>query len=61
MNIESSANSQNGATHAFVFEFPSVADRNYFMNEDQAHIEVHRLVEPIVDKVTVVDFTPGEF
>lgn len=56
---------QNGLTHAFVVEFASVADRDYYVKKDEAH---RGFVEKwftapgaILAKAVVVDFLPGSF
>ncbi|KID96993.1 stress responsive A/B barrel domain protein, partial [Metarhizium majus ARSEF 297] len=53
----------NGFTHVFVMEFDSVADRDFYVNEDKAH---HGFIskwissaDGIVSKAMVVDFVPG--
>lgn len=55
---------QNGMTHAFVVEFESVADRDFYVNGDETHrafVEKYVASEgAIVAKVLVVDFVPGE-
>ncbi|KAM4054880.1 stress responsive a/B barrel domain-containing protein [Hirsutella rhossiliensis] len=55
---------QNGMTHAFVVEFQSVADRDFYVKEDAAHRAfVEKYVAAsgaVVAKALVVDFAPGE-
>lgn len=56
---------QNGFTHAFVVEFASAADRDFYVNEDKAHHAfVDRWIKSadgIAAKAMVVDFAPGSF
>ncbi|KAI1092997.1 dabb-domain-containing protein [Rostrohypoxylon terebratum] len=52
---------QHGITHAFVAEFESVEDRDYYANTDPFHDEFKKFVGPIVEKIVVVDFAEGEF
>jgi Stress responsive A/B Barrel Domain len=52
---------QNGFTHSFVMEFESDEDRNYYVHDDPAHQAVIKSMDGIVEKVQVLDFTPGGF
>ncbi|KAK3948185.1 stress responsive A/B barrel domain-containing protein [Pseudoneurospora amorphoporcata] len=52
---------QGGLTHAFVVEFESAAERDYYVNLDPIHQSFKKDIEPFVEKVTVVDFTNGAF
>lgn len=52
---------QGGLTHAFVVEFESAAERDYYVNLDPVHQAFKKDIEPFVEKVTVVDFTNGAF
>jgi hypothetical protein len=52
---------QRGMTHAFILEFDSVEDRNYYVEEDPAHIAFQDRIKPVVEGVLVLDFTPGKF
>ncbi|KAG6017856.1 hypothetical protein E4U41_004114 [Claviceps citrina] len=56
---------QNGFTHAFVVEFASVADRDYYVKEDTAHRGfVEKWIataDSIASKALVVDFGTGLF
>ncbi|PYH76803.1 stress responsive A/B barrel domain protein [Aspergillus uvarum CBS 121591] len=47
---------QDGITHVFVVVFASVADRDYYAQKDQAHLDYGASLLPIVEKVLVVDF-----
>lgn len=48
---------KNGITHAFVVEFASVEDRDYYVKEDPAHREFVKGLDGILEKAQVVDFT----
>jgi hypothetical protein len=52
---------QNGLTHAFVVQFANPDDRNYYVETDPAHRAFRKTIEPLVEKVTVLDFTHGTF
>ena len=52
---------QPGYTHAFVIEFASEEDRDYYTAEDPAHLEFKKSLRPLVEKVGVVDYTPGVY
>jgi hypothetical protein len=48
-----------GLTHAFLLTFTSAADRDTYLNHPD-HKEFGKLVGPVLDKVTVVDYwAPG--
>jgi hypothetical protein len=48
-------------THAFVVEFESAGDRDYYVNEDPAHQAFKRLAGEVLEDAQVVDFTNGVF
>ncbi|KAL2828070.1 hypothetical protein BJY01DRAFT_241017 [Aspergillus pseudoustus] len=50
---------QGGITHAFVVEFETAADRDYYVAEDPVHQEFVKSLGGLVQKAQVVDFTPG--
>ncbi|KAK7413184.1 hypothetical protein QQX98_007908, partial [Neonectria punicea] len=52
---------QGGITHAFVVEFASEEDREYYVTKDPAHQEFIKGLLALVDKAQVIDFTPGTF
>ncbi|EPS32391.1 hypothetical protein PDE_07351 [Penicillium oxalicum 114-2] len=52
---------QGGMTHAFVVEFASVEDRDYYVKEDPVHREFVQSLDGVLEKGQVVDFTPGVF
>ncbi|KAG5953065.1 hypothetical protein E4U53_007033 [Claviceps sorghi] len=62
MSIE---NLSNGFTHVFVVEFASVADRDYYVKEDEAHRSfVEKWVtsaDGVAAKAMTVDFLAGSF
>lgn len=50
---------QGGITHAFVVEFASVADRDYYVASDPVHQEFVKSLDGLVERAQVVDFTPS--
>ncbi|OCK78967.1 hypothetical protein K432DRAFT_444246 [Lepidopterella palustris CBS 459.81] len=52
---------QNGITHAFVVEFASAEDRDYYVTEDPSHQAFVKSIGDVVEKAQVVDFTGGAF
>ena len=52
---------QNGMTYGFVAEFASSEDRDYYVNDDPAHVAFKESISDVVAKAIVVDFTPGSF
>ncbi|KAI9799257.1 MAG: hypothetical protein M1833_004135 [Piccolia ochrophora] len=50
-----------GLTHGFVVEFENEEDRKYYIEKDPAHAAFKASLTGVVQKVTVVDFAPGEF
>lgn len=52
---------QHGSTHAFVVEFESEQDRDYYVNEDPAQASFVLEVLQKLDKATILDFSPGVF
>ncbi|KAI1208444.1 dabb-domain-containing protein [Annulohypoxylon truncatum] len=52
---------QHGITHAFVAEFESLEDRDYYVNTDPFHAEFKTFAGPFIEKVIVVDYSEGEF
>lgn len=52
---------QHGITHAFVVEFSSAADRDYYVSEDPVHQEFVRSLSGLIEKAQVLDFTNGVF
>ncbi|KAF2196703.1 hypothetical protein GQ43DRAFT_426059 [Delitschia confertaspora ATCC 74209] len=52
---------QNGITHAFIMEFETEADRDYYLFKDPAHDAFKKLAGRVLEKVQAVDFTDGVF
>ncbi|BCS25823.1 Dabb family protein [Aspergillus puulaauensis] len=52
---------QGGITHAFVVEFSSSEDRDYYVEKDPAHLEFVGTLKGIVEKAQVIDYTAGVF
>ncbi|MCJ1475659.1 hypothetical protein MMC13_004322 [Lambiella insularis] len=48
-----------GMTHAFVLEFASAADRDYYILRDPAHISFSQSASPLIEDSLVVDIEPG--
>ncbi|KAL9942345.1 hypothetical protein D7B24_000285 [Verticillium nonalfalfae] len=52
---------QGGITHAFVVEFSSASDRDYYVKEDPVHKAFVKSIEGLVTKAVVVDFADGVY
>lgn len=52
---------QGGITHAFVVEFESDEDRDYYVNKDPAHAAFVKSLGGIIEKAQVIDFSAGVF
>ncbi|CAF9934067.1 MAG: hypothetical protein HETSPECPRED_009095 [Heterodermia speciosa] len=52
---------QNGFTHVFVMEFENEQDRNFYVEQDEAHLAVVASLGALVDGSQVLDYTPGKF
>jgi hypothetical protein len=52
---------QEGLTHAFVVEFNSVEDRDYYSKEDPRHAAFGEHVGKVAERVVVVDFSNSKF
>lgn len=48
-------------SYAFVLEFASEEDRQYYVDEDPAHLEFKQSLKGMVQRVGVMDYTPGEY
>ena len=48
-------------SHAFVVEFASEEDRDFYDKQDQAHLEFKKSLKDVVEKVGIVDYTPGVY
>ncbi|KAE8163268.1 stress responsive A/B barrel domain-containing protein [Aspergillus tamarii] len=50
---------QGGITHAFIVEFATTAERDYYVASDPMHQGFVRSLDGLIEKTLVVDFTPG--
>lgn len=48
-------------THAFVVQFASAEDRDYYVQKDPVHQAFVKSLDGIVEKAQVVDFTDRKF
>lgn len=48
-------------THAFVVEFASPEDRDYYVREDPVHQSFIKMAGEVLEKSQVIDFTNGKF
>ena len=46
-------------SHAFVVQFSSIEDRDYYVNHDPAHQAFKIIVKEWLDKAQVIDFQEG--
>ncbi|RAK95613.1 uncharacterized protein BO80DRAFT_321448, partial [Aspergillus ibericus CBS 121593] len=51
----SSEGIQNGITHAFVVQFPTAEDRDYYVKQDPAHQAFVKSLDGIIEKAQVID------
>lgn len=51
----------NGFQYAYVVEFASPEDRQYYIYEEPAHQDLVKYVTPDVEKAQTLDFEPGVF
>ncbi|KAJ6497751.1 stress responsive A/B barrel domain-containing protein [Mycena sanguinolenta] len=52
---------QNGIQYAFVVEFETTADRDYYVATDPTHQAFVKSIGTIVEKIIVVDYNVGQF
>ncbi|KAH7367737.1 stress responsive a b barrel domain-containing protein [Plectosphaerella cucumerina] len=52
---------QNGITHAFVVEFASEEDRDYYVKEDLAHRAYAQGLGSVIGKIVVTDFINASY
>ncbi|TLS27552.1 hypothetical protein PpBr36_05392 [Pyricularia pennisetigena] len=52
---------RNGIQYAFVAEFESPDDRDYYVAKDPTHQSFVKTAEQIIEKAIVVDYTAGVF
>ncbi|OJJ01913.1 hypothetical protein ASPVEDRAFT_83435 [Aspergillus versicolor CBS 583.65] len=50
---------QGGITHAFVVEFATSADRDFYVAHDSIHQEFVKGLDGLLERAQVIDFTPG--
>lgn len=50
-----------GISHAFVMEFASAADREFYIEKDPVHLAFVRSLDGIIEKAQIIDYTPGVF
>ncbi|KAF5672004.1 dimeric alpha-beta barrel [Fusarium heterosporum] len=51
---------QQGITHAFVIQFDSSEDRDYYALKDPAHLAVVAQLGPLVEKVQIIDLPKND-
>ncbi|KAF2441661.1 dabb-domain-containing protein [Karstenula rhodostoma CBS 690.94] len=54
-------NLQEGLSHAFILQFSSNEDRDYYANQDPVHDAFKKAAGPSIEKAVVVDFQNGVF
>ncbi|KAF2692273.1 stress responsive A/B barrel domain protein [Lentithecium fluviatile CBS 122367] len=54
-------NLQEGISHAFIVQFQSNEDRDYYVNEDPVHQAFKDAAGAYLEKAVVVDFQEGVF
>ena len=52
---------KNGFTHAFVVEFESEDDRDFYVKKDEAHLAFMKSLDGLVDGAQILDYTPGKY
>ena len=52
---------QNGISHAFVLQFHSIEDRDYYVNDDPVHKTFKEAAASALEKAIVVDYQNGVF
>ncbi|KAI4616781.1 hypothetical protein J4E90_001593 [Alternaria incomplexa] len=57
----STENLQNGISHAFVLQFHSIEDRDYYVNDDPVHKTFKEAAASALEKAIVVDYQNGVF
>lgn len=48
-------------SHGFVVEFDNEKDRDYYIQNDPAHMALKKSLAGLVEKAAVVDFEGGSF
>ena len=52
---------QNGISHAFVLQFHSIEDRDYYVNDDPVHKTFKEAAASALEKAIVIDYQNGVF
>ncbi|KAK7057508.1 stress responsive A/B barrel domain-containing protein [Favolaschia claudopus] len=52
---------QKGIEYAFVVEFESTADRDYYVASDPAHQAFVQMISTKIEIAQAVDYSPGQF
>lgn len=52
---------QNGMTHAYIVEFASASDRDFYVSDDQGHKDIGKYIRKFIAKAQVVDFQSEVF
>ena len=52
---------QHGSTHAFVVEFGSAEDRDFYVKSDESHLAFVKRIRVVVADAQVIDFSPGKY
>jgi hypothetical protein len=52
---------QSGISHAFILQFYSNEDRDYYVNDDPVHQAFKEAAGAVVERTVVVDFQDGVF
>ncbi|KAL1612431.1 hypothetical protein SLS60_000658 [Paraconiothyrium brasiliense] len=52
---------QEGLSHAFIVQFASNEDRDYYVNQDPTHDAFKKAAGPFIEQAVVVDFQDGAF
>jgi stress responsive alpha/beta barrel protein len=50
---------QHGITHALLCEFKNKQERDYYVEKDPAHQAFKKTISDLVEKMLVVDISPG--
>jgi hypothetical protein len=52
---------QEAITHAFISEFASIEERNYYLHEDKVHLAFEASLPGTISRAFAIDFTPAVF
>ncbi|KAF4339354.1 stress responsive A B barrel domain protein [Fusarium beomiforme] len=55
VNLSITSSLKQGITHAFVIQFDSPEDRDYYALKDPVHLAVVAELGPLVEKVQIID------